>query len=352
MTQGVVLRRRRRASPWLAMPLISILILTLGWSSLWMFGRREAARIMEAWISGEAGHGRLWSCPNREITGFPLTIHVSCRNPTYKGSIGRDVVQASFAGLDAETFIYQPSQVDLSATGPLTVHDESGGGADTILAWSGLHMTFRGLVADRRRASLLLDGAELTLPDGSTSRADRLDVRLGPAPGRPAEEDAYEVLLTLDNGQIPALDALTGTGDSLAVEEKGVLTDLAIARFASWQELAERWRVAGGTLELAALSLAKGDLHADAQGSLRIDDAHRPAGKLIATMSGYKSLAARLGIPLQAISVGGAIAQLLNRGAPGPATQDGAGVSLPIVLADGRVLVGPFKTALRLAPLY
>lgn len=353
MTHDVVVRMRGRTRPRVALPLGSMLILVLGWIALWLFGRHEAAKEMDAWIGSEEAQGRSWTCPDREIAGFPLRIRIACTSPTFRGKLGGAIVEASLTDFQAETLIYQPNAVEASATGPLTVHEQDGG-PDTRLAWSALNVTFRGLAADRKRAALVIDGPDLKLPDGTGGRADRIDIRIAPAAGRRPDENAYDVWLTLGNGLIPALDTLTGTQEPLAVEEKGVLTRLDPTRVAPWQDLAETWRQAGGAFELAMLKISKGRLNIDAQGSLGLDDAHRPAGRLKAAMSGYETLAAQLGIPLRAVSVGGVLAQLLNRNGavPPPGEPGGSGVNLPVVFADGRVLIGPFKTGLRLPPLY
>ena len=353
MTHDVVLRTRRRARPRIALPLCSLLILVLGWAALWLLGRHEAAAVMDAWIGTEAARGRVWTCPDREIAGFPFRIRIACTNPTFAGKLGADSVVASLSGLRAETWIYQPNAVEASATGPLTLHKQDGG-PDTTLAWAALNVTVRGLAGDRKRAALVVDGADLKAPNGADGRADRVDLRFGPAVGRPLEEGAYEVWLTLGNGLIPALDAFTGTQDPLALDEKGVLTRVDLTRIAPWQDLVERWREAGGTFDLSTLKIVKGGLHVDAQGSLGVDDGHRLAGRLSAAMSGYEALAARLGVPVSAVSVGGALAHLLNRDSAAlpPGEPNGTRVKLPVILSNGRVLIGPVKTGLRLPALY
>ena len=112
----------------------------------------------------------------------------------------------------------------------------------------------------------------------------------------------------------------------------------------------ERWRRSGGRLDVANVTLTKGPLSLAAAGTLGLDELHRVRGRLDADLGGFEPLARRFGVPLQAVAVGGLLAGLLGP-QPAPAGPPG-GVKLPIALADGSVSVGPFKTGLRLPPLY
>ena len=352
MTEDAVLGRRRRRRPWISLPLSSVLILVLGWAALWLFARHEAAKVMDTWIGLQAERGQTWTCPGREIGGFPFRIRISCARPTFRGKLGRDAIRATLPAFRAETFLYQPNAVEASAEGPLTVHRQNGE-SDTTLSWSALHLTLRGLTAARRRAALTIEAPELKQSDRQGSRADRLEVHVGPAAGKPPEESDYDVWLTLTDARVPELDPLTGNGDPASLDEKGVLKHFDPTGLAPWQELVEEWREAGGAFDLSSLKLSKGPLRIDAQGNLGLDDGHRLAGRLKATLAGYEPLALQLGIPLPALSVGGALANLLTRNPSAPSGgSDGSGITLPIVLTDGRVIIGPVKTGLRLPPLY
>lgn len=303
---------------------------------------------MDAWIGKEEARGRSWACPNREITGFPLSIRIACTRPTFNGTLGNNQVQASVEHLQAQTLVYQPNIIEVTSTGPLAV--QMGDEPPVSIGWSALEVTIRSLAADRFRLSMTVDKPELDAADG-TSRADHIEFRVVPTAGRPVEEQAYDVWLTLENGRIPVLDALTRDQSPLAVDEKGVLTHLDSKRAGSSQELMEAWRQAGGRLMLSRLKMVKGALDIDAQGDLGLDDQHRLAGRLRAALSGYEALAAELGVPISAISVGGALAQLLSHAPAADAPKQG-GVNVPVVFAEGRMFVGPFKTGWRLTPLY
>lgn len=260
-------------------------------------------------------------------------------------------MEVSVSGLAAEALVYQPNTVEVALTGPLSVRRENS--PEITLDWTAMNVTLRALTADRGRAAVTVIEPRLASPDG-VSRADRLDIRVGPTGGRPMEENAYDVWLTVEGGLVPALNTLTRDQEPVAVEEKGVLTHVDPTRLTSWQDMAENWREAGGHFEISVLRIDKGRLHVDARGNLGLDDQHRPAGRLDAGLAGYETLATQLGVPLPAVSVGGVLAELLTRGKSAPPSNGRAvgSLNLPVVLVDGRLMLGPFKTGWRLAPLY
>ena len=346
----LVLRSGRRRRPWLSLCLLSLTILVLGWSALWLFARYEAASRMDGWMASEATHGRDWSCPNRTIAGFPLDLHISCTHPGFSGEVGGVRLTASFGALDAEVELYQPKAVDAWIRGPLTLTREGEG--DMAANWAALLIEARLLSDDRARVALVADDLTATGTDGRTNRVRHAELRVGPAPSRPPADRAYEIWLDLFDAACPALDAVLGTPDPLSVEQRGVVTAVQDTAFEPWPRLLERWRQGGGVFDLDTLKLTKGDLKAEAQGALGLDAEHRLSGRLQTAVSGYESVAARLGLPLHAVSVGGALAGLLGRKSPEPGKSMIGAIPLPVTLADGRVSIGPFKTPIRLDPLY
>ena len=340
----------RRRRPWLSLCLLSLTILVLGWSALWLFARYEAASRMDQWMTAEAAHGRGWSCPNRTISGFPLDLRISCIRPAFSGKVGGVRLTATFGALDAEVVLYQPRAVDAWVRGPLMISREGEG--DVTANWAALLVETRLLSDGRARAALVADDLTATDADGRMNRVRHAELRIGPAPSRPPADRAYEVWLDLFDAACPALDDALGTSEPLSVEQKGVVTAVQDTAFEPWPQLLERWRQGGGAFHLDTLKLVKGDLKAEAQGVLGLDADHRLAGRLETAISGYETVAARLGLPLRTVSVGGALAGLLGRKSSELGKSMIGAIPLPVILADGRVSIGPLKTPARLDPLY
>ncbi len=351
MSDITLRRSRRRPRAMLMVPAASALILLLGWSVLWEVARQQAISAMDGWIAAEAAHGRQWSCPGRDVSGFPFRIALSCSDVSFAGVVDGARAEGHLAGLSAEVWLYEPSSVDIALAGPLALTSQDGH-ADFTLSWAALHATLRGLVGGMKRIELVADGADLLRRDGRGGHADRVALHAGPAAGRPGDDVADAVDLVVTGAMIPALDALTGEGARF----DGAVTGVVTQAFGDLPDLGmrtvERWRSRGGHLEVSSLVLGKGDLGATAAGTLGLDDQHRVAGRLDAGLSGFEPLMRRFGIPVRAAAIGGLLAKLLGGKTAQPAPDAAGTMTLPIVFGDGAMSIGPFKTALRLPPLY
>lgn len=358
MSAGVLRRGgRRRPGALLVVPLLSATILVLGWTVLWGVARQQAGAALDGWIAAEAAHGRAWTCPDRTIDGFPFRIAISCRDVGFDGVVDGAKGEGHLAGLSAQAWLYEPSAVYVILDGPMAL-TTADGRADFSLSWARLGAKLRGIFGDRRRAEIVGQDLALTRPNGGAA-ARRLEVHAGPAvapavPPSPAPggaaPDADAVEIALSGLTARAIDAVTGEAAPLdglfsgtVTRAYGDLPDLGPATV-------ERWRRAGGRLDIANVTLTKGSLSLGASGRLGLDEFHRVQGGLDARFGGFEPLARRFGVSLGAVQVGGLLANLLGT-KPAPPPTPGT-VSLPVAFADGTVSVGPFKTGLRLPPLY
>ena len=128
----------------------------------------------------------------------------------------------------------------------------------------------------------------------------------------------------------------------------------------------ETWRQAGGSLDIALLSLAKGDRRLQAQGKIALDDEHRPAGQIDIRAAGWSPGRSDHGPAFrggEGGSDGGLVGKLLGGGsrrqdaetAATPAAAGDAALKAmpPLRLADGRLMLGPFPIPnVQVPPLY
>ena len=349
MSQEFVLRRpRRRLRAVLLVPLLSLAILVLGWSVLWAVARQQAAAGLDTFIAAEAAHGRRWSCPDRTIDGYPFRIEVACRDVGFDGTVDGSPGQGHLAALTARAWLYEPSAVYVLLEGPMTLATADHH-ADFTLGWERLGAKLRGVLGARIRAEIVGEAFTLARPDGAGGAARRIEMHVGPALA-PAAADADSVDVALSGLAAPGLDQVTGEAAPLDGLFSGLVSHAMGDLPDFGPSTVERWRAAGGRVDVANVALTKGPLSLGAAGTLGLDALHRVEGRLDARFGGFEPLMKRFGISLRAAEVGGLLANLLGaRAAPAPTPGT---LSLPVAFADGTVAIGPFKTGLRLPALY
>ena len=333
--------------------LAASLLATIGaaWAGLWFAAARAAGHGVDAWIDAEAGRGRVWTCPERTITGFPFAVVLTCRHPLFTGRALGQGVQGSLDALRAEASILHPRSIAVDLTAPFA-YRTSDAQVDVTGTWTSLHADLLGLPDVR---TLRLRGGDVAVdgqfgPQGRHGgRAGTLDAAFTMAPGQ--ADPTLDFALSLGAMPLAPLDELLG-GSTLADVILGGRLDRARldddAR--SPEEIMEAWRRAGGRLDLSEARLTRGSSQADASGALTLDEAHRPQGRLATRLVGVEPILARYGIGGNLAAAGSLLTSLFGGGGK-PASPPGS-ISLPVDLRNGRVAIGPIRTQIAVPPLY
>ena len=318
--------------------------------------RDRAGAAFEAWRVAEAAAGRQWTCPDRAVEGFPFALRLTCRHPTFAGEVAGRPSSGEVESLAAGLSIDRPTSLVVGLNGPLRLRADDDSYVLTVsfetlslatpLRWP---MGGAGAIEAGRLAVTL-----------TTPRQGDVNVRIAhlagsAAPAAGGEPGDRGFRFAASGASLPTFDAIAGGMDPVDAVGSGVLGRADLLAAPTLRRL-EAWRQAGGALRLEALDLHKGAFHGTASGRLALDAAHRPAGRLDATVSGFEIIAQRFGIPIAGAKLGGLLMNLLGGKGADPAAADSdpnaAPVHLPLVLADGRLLVGPIATGVRLDPLY
>lgn len=280
-------RRPGRSRRGLFLPYILLALIVVAWSAGWFWIRDRAAREIDGWQAREAAAGRNWTCADRSLTGYPFRIELRCSAVTLDRSDGR----FRLGPVTAVAQVYQPRLVLFESAGPF--HVEQG----TLIgdaAWRALRGSFHGAAEGFTRASLVVDGPDVTVTEagpGPIAMAGRhLELHARPSPGRAETDGAVDISLQLAQARVPQLDALTGSPDPADLSLDATVTQATVLRTGPVPRELERWRQAGGSLELTAVALAKGAQRVQAKGTLGLDTAHRPAGQLDLRAAGVDAL--------------------------------------------------------------
>jgi hypothetical protein len=338
---------KRRSRLGLFLPYILLAVVAVGWSAGWFWIRGRAAGEIDAWMAREAAAGRTWTCADRTLGGYPFRIELRCSAVTLERTDGRFRLGPSTAVAQ----IYQPRLVVFESAGPF--HVEQG---DLIgdAAWKGLQGSFHGAAEGFTRASLVVDNPDITVkgaepgPIAVTGR--HLELHARPTPGRYESEGAVDVSLRLTQAAVPQLDALTGIRDPADLALDAILTQATVLRTGTVARELERWRQAGGTLDLTALSLAKGDQRVQAKGTLALDAGRWAAGQIDLRAAGVDALVGsivgqRFGSDRGALVgqlVGGLLGLSRRPDAEAPTGSAPLKALPPLRLVDGRLVFSGF----------
>ena len=323
---------------------IVLLLLAGLWTLGWFGASMLAAGELDAWLAREAVAGRQWSCPDRAVGGYPFAIEVRCTRPTFRGEVAGHTADGVTEGLTAGIGLLHAGTVAVVLKGPLNLRADDDT-FEAVLSWESLAVDLP--VLGPPTGSLAAGRLAITV---AAAGEGVFNMRAAKASGNARAQGADAPFAFAAQGvTFPTMDPIAGLAGPFEVSGEGTLVAAALLTAPTVAHF-EAWRDVGGRLDLAALSVAAPPFSGTARGSLALDEAHRPAGRIEASVKGFEPIAKRLGIPEAGVQLGGLLANLLTRG-KAPAAEKGV-VPLPLVLADGRLAIGPFTTGISLAPLY
>jgi hypothetical protein len=332
----------------LYLPLFALIVLAICWSIFWYVSATITGREIGEWIKREADDGRVWTCPERSVGGYPFRIEITCRNPSFSGPAAGLAVAGKLGGIHLVAQIYNPKLIIGEADGPLELTLPQDG-SHTIANWKVLQISVRGAPDALQRASIAADQIDLnTVVNGRAfnARADNLQVHLRRGP---EEQRAYDVALTSTNTVSADLDDATRISAPATLQFSGTVTQAESIGGGTIAQMLERWRTAGGSLILDSAGIVKGNLNAQGTGTLRIDGTRRLDGRIDITASGLAPVLQRYGIAPQLLDIGGLIGGLLTGRAP---PQGSGQLRLALTFEHGQLGLGPIRGLMLLPPLY
>ncbi len=261
--------------------------------------------------------------------------------------------------------IYQPRLVLFESKGPFHVEQ---GDLTGDASWTALQGSFHGASDGFTRASLVVDAPKVSVsgdvPQPISVAGKHLEIHARPDPVRYASDGAVDVNLQLAQASVPVLDTQTGNTAPVDASLDATLTRATTLGTGALPRELEKWRAAGGILEITSLALAKGDQRIQARGEVALDNAHRPTGQIELRAAGVDSLIGSIVGQRFGSDRGALVGQLvggllgLGRGAARPEqAPPGSGPPLkplpPLKLVDGQVLFSGFPIPnVRVTPLY
>jgi hypothetical protein len=336
----------------LYLPFALLALLVVAGSAAWLIMRSRTLSGMDEWLAAEAEAGRRWTCQDRTVGGYPFRIEVSCASVT----LNRPGITGRLGRVLAVAQVYRLGHIIVEAQGPLRVTAEE---MNVESEWRLLQASVIFASGAFQRLALAAQEPKVTATSPSQAplrlAARTLEVHARPDP---ADASVADLAFSSAGAVLPGLDALVGGSEPADLDlvlRVNRATDLPTRPI--WAEL-ERWRAAGGRLEIARAALVKGPRRVETQGSLAIDDAHRPTGELRGQVAGIEGLLGRF-VGDRAGLAGNLLGALLGAGSKADIQQpsDPNAPRMkpvpPLRLANGRLSIGPLQVPnLRIPALY
>lgn len=361
MADHALVRPKRRSRVWLYAPYALLLVLALLWSAAWLVIRERTTRGLDEWLATEAAGGRAWTCAERSVGGYPFRMELACAALR----LSRPGLEADFGRLLVVSQIYDPRHVIAELGGPLRL--TAAGAASVEAGWRLLQVSLAGATGGFERLSLSADAPTIRIaplpggpfpPDSEvTLTGEHLELHVRPGSGEPGR---YQAAFSARQAVIPGLADLIGGQEPADLDLDLAATEIRNLAARSLPEEAERWRAAGGVLDITRLRLAKGARRIEGRGRLGLDEAHRPQGQLDLATARLEGLIGSF-TNGRAAAAGALIGILTGRPpvrAEQPEGTDQRGSDTlrplpPLSLAKGRVQIGPIAVpGLRLPALY
>ena len=346
-SKGPKTKPRTSAYSWLLPPVTVVLAAVIGWPVFWYVKSRETTAAVTAWMTHEAQLGRAWSCPDQKTGGFPSSVEISCANLLFQGKVLGKTMTGTVRGFRATSPLLRSNSLHAEIEPPFAAKT-SDGTIDVSMQWGKLFLDLEGRPGTLERLSLSGTQVRLRGQAGGMGTVDGASGDVNVVLARDKRGQAYQFMLTFNQGSIPVLDSLLDTQLPIDMQVGGTISQVDLRGAETLQEFLENWRSANGHVDITTAWLTSGDIVFDANGGLDLDGQHRVKGKLDASFAGLDKAFRHLGVDPALIAAGQVLAGLLGGGQRG-----GTGrLNLPLTFSEGFLSIGPVRTQIQIPPLY
>lgn len=360
-------RRRSAARRTIVAGLVVLVVLGGGWGALWYYAAGKAQTRIEAWREREAKAGRIYSCEQQTIGGFPFGFAIDCARASALLRSGKPPLELNIARILVAIAVYEPDQLVSTFAGPLTLA-EPGQRPTMVADWTSFQSRVRGTPAEPQGIAVAFEQPRLDRIDGGTRRnmltAKRIELTGRIIEGSAAHKPVIETVLHVVAASAPELGpAAVQPADA---DIRVVLRGLDSFSPQPWSARLRQLQAAGGTIEVTQARAQQGQTLAVGQGTLALNSEGHLQGDLQVTVAGIEPFLAGIGVQqqIQTSKPVDKIAGALDRILPGlgKVAREKAGanlslglnllgkhttlegrdaVILPLQFNDGKVFLGP-----------
>ncbi|WP_237153322.1 DUF2125 domain-containing protein [Oryzibacter oryziterrae] len=318
----------------------AIVVVAGGWTGAWLYARHWLAGQVEPFLTDlERNAGVRLTCPQREISGWPFRMDLTCLHPTVDMPDGTHVEMARLVGTGV---IDDWHLLRFAVEAPVRVAAPDGSTA--VATFSSLVASLRFEKERLERLSLAGDGLDV---EGEVAGAGRFATAMAHAeahvrgnPDQPEDADLAASFKGLTIGRAP---------DTLLPAPADGSADLSLTKVMVAGGDLPSWSAAGGQLLVRDVTLSLGETTFKAVGQGGVDADGYPTGSV--TLTGHKpealiALAKTSGKPLNPAVAGLGTAMLLM-GKPVNGDRQ-----IDLSIADGGKVSAGAMALGRVAPLF
>ena len=368
--------RRLRSRRW-PLVLIGLLVVAGGlWSAAWSYGAGVAERTIAGWRTREARAGRIYTCTDQTISGFPFGIDVHCLGAGAEFKSNHPPLALTVGDMRVSAQVWRPTMLTTQFAAPLNVA-EPGRPTMASARWRHAEVRLRSLPSAPESATIQVDRPVVTRTEGGELfKADSLDVNGSLVSGSVELNPVIQIELKLGAATAPLWHPAANVPVDAAITT--VLRGLKDFSPKPWPQRFRELQATGGRIKIVKARLQQGDTVAIANGVLGLSPYGRLDGELNLTIANLEQFLSRLGLdrmlaPDRAPQLNETFSRL-DRLLPGlgtmarqnaaPMITAGVGlmgqptelegrraVALPLRFEDGVVSLGPLKIGV-VPPLY
>lgn len=268
--------RRRLVLPYAVLVLVIVL-----WSIYWVVARQQlVARLADARTAAMAD-GLSVACSDESIGGFPFRFEFRCAEASVFDAASQTSVK--IPDITGVALAYKPHHVIVEASGPAAYSQP--GGAEATLTWDSLRTSVQLGMRAMQRASLVAEGATLSLTPAGASpvsgKAEDLQIHLRQAGTSDPSTGRQDLDVAL------SADGLTVDGEPGVWSAKAMGTMHAAPLVAEDAgEFLRAWQAGDGRLSVDRLTLTDGKTEITGSGAFSASPDGLLNGDLVVGIAG------------------------------------------------------------------
>jgi len=364
LNRPTTLQSRRRTGRRYIIMLVVIFAAVAGWTALWKYAAARAQEASAEWRAREAAAGRVFTCGEETVGGYPFRLEVSCAQARIQFRDVQPPLNVALPRVLMVAQVYQPNLLIAEFQGPLQL-GENGKPVEFEARWSLGQASVSGVLTTPDRVSLVFDMPKASrLGSGSDTLFDATHLEVHGRPAQDSGKPGLEIGIRLQQGLIPPWRATAALPVDAVID--AVLRGVTDFSPKPWPVRLREMQAAGGGIEIKQARVVQGDILAVGRGALTFNAAGRLDGELRVTIAGLEAFLNEIGAKqiVQTSPTMDRLVGALDRLAPGlgnmarqqvgenigtginaigePETLEGRkAVTVPLRFDDGAVFLGP-----------